>query len=505
MNSLLSLVLLLLALASSSVYGICLRITSPTGGYVISSGNGEAICFPNQFGPLAANYTLNIKTINNDDFVTNQPGDTLASNPVTFNVPFGYQPMMIIQCNNNAEGCQIEVSGNICLTSMSSRLVTSFSLIVIGGYDYYGVRAFNVSSQNLYVTTDFDQYKQCKSDVKTSTREGSAKWSTRFDFQYETKYIHKLGVKQFTLCLYKKKSIGSDSLVGQVSVDLYTLATGPVVHDLLLVAKGSLGVGRVQFRLEMVHITKLRINIDNFALSNLHNSLTSHHGDCTNYIEYSLNLNNTLKTPSIQGSLCPTWKSMIPITQKISLKDLVDSTIHFVFKQQKALKDTVVGHLKIPVINIFQFIEGDTKIMRSALLDLDNVKIADVQVTIQFNEIPQFAQLKDGQHTETGIHNAQPYFSGTSWTNPLVAAPVEKKTSSFLGNSASGGGGGNRPVRTKEEQAAILIQRTFRRHKKESYQKTVRKPSPTASPNVRPMLPAGWEASCYSSTLTNPI
>ncbi|EGG16719.1 WW domain-containing protein [Cavenderia fasciculata] len=413
-------------------------------------------------------------------------------------------------------------------------------------------------NRNLYATLDFDGFKQMKTDITTSTKEGKAAWSQRFDFQYETKYIHKLNMKHFKLNLYKKKSLSADSLVGSVLVDLYTLATGPIDHDILL-TKASMGVGRARFKLQMVHVSRIRINVDHIAITNLHKSITSGSSDCTNYLEYSLNNNHINSSPKIEGSLCPTWMNLPPISQIISLKDLVDSQLHFTFKE-KSLKDKTLGQLVLPIKNIFSFIEGDTKHINTWLVSMDNEKIADLFVKIQFNEIPQLAQMLEGIHTETGIQNGQPFFSGvplpkllgditnpvpqdiklpqgweskmdqfgrtyyvnhntrqTTWTNPLMSAPVEKKSGSFLlqqhGSSNNSNGNlashndavrknsksksnmssSNGGEKTKEEKAAILIQRTFRRHRKDVYTKTIRNPSQYRQPSQRPQLPSGWE------------
>ncbi|KYQ90235.1 WW domain-containing protein [Tieghemostelium lacteum] len=369
--------------------------------------------------------------------------------------------------------------------------------------------------RQLYVTGDFDSFKQFKTEVKKSSEDGSCTWhDVVLEFQYETKYIHKLDHKNFKLHVYKKKSIGSDTLLGSFNVDLYTLATGPIEHDVIF-SKGNLGVGRCQFKLEMLHITNVKINILTLFTADLK---TSSNHDATIYMEYSLNQNNILKMPAIQGSSCPSWLNSPPIAQNISLKELVDSDIVFKLKEQKSMsKDIVVGSLIIPIKSIFSFIEGDEKIVKSVLVDAtSNKSVADINVKIKFNDIPMFAQLRGGIHGEMGIKNPEPFFSGVPLPKLLgddsgkavsdqgIKLPqgweartdivgrtyyVDHNTKqstwiSPLSNQTSQSVMAQERIRSstytkptpRETKAAILIQRTYRKHKKDLYNKTIRNP-----------------------------
>jgi len=411
--------------------------------------------------------------------------------------------------------------------------------------DFFNINIHSLSishsrkKRNLYVVGNFDAYKQFKTEIKRSSGDGACQWNEfKLNFEYETKFIHKLDHKHFKLYLYKKKSLSADSLVGSFQVDLYTLATGPISHDVIF-SKGDLGVGRFQFKLEMSHTNHVKITLPSLYISNLISKSTN---DLVHYIEYSLNKNNLLKMPPIEGSTCPSWFNQVPIEQKVSLKDLVDSNICFTLKEQKSVsKDNILGELMLPIKSIFSFIEGDMKCVRSFLVNQKGEKVCDIAVKIQFNNIPQLSQMRGGIQTESGIRNAEPFFSGvplpklvgeinsqqqqqqdqpaiklpegwearydnfgrvfyidhntkqTTWISPLISSPVEKKRaeSSFTrlppGSPASSSHSSNsnsnspstpsksRPTRDKDE-AAKLIQRTFRKHKKEHYNKTVRNP-----------------------------
>eukprot|EP01132_Coremiostelium_polycephalum_P004014 gene4014-5017_t len=403
-------------------------------------------------------------------------------------------------------------------------------------------------NRNLYIQGDFDEFRQFKTDTSRSNHEGTCSWpSYKLEFEYETKYIHKLEHKKFVLSLYKKKSIGADTHIGTFILDLYTLATGPISHDVIF-SKGNTGVGRMQFKLEMSHISQVKINIMNLYISNLKLLKST---DITTYMEYYLNKNNILKMPPIEGSLCPSWFNIPSLSQLISLKELVDANLSLVLKEQKSVgKDVILGSLVIPIRSIFQFIDGDIRVIRSSLLDQSNTKMCDITIKLQFLNIPQLAQMNAGIHTESGIRNGEPFFSGvplprlegelgsehhdipklppgwesktdnfgrtyyidhntrqTTWTSPLLSNPIEKKRESQMlrgsggssANNSQGNLGGSKVYSSREERAAILIQRTYRKHKKESYQKTIRNPKKfrpvSMDPNEKQIekLPNGWE------------
>ncbi|KAF2071312.1 hypothetical protein CYY_007374 [Polysphondylium violaceum] len=397
--------------------------------------------------------------------------------------------------------------------------------------------------RSLYVVGDFDAYKQFKTELKKSSGEGECGWGEfKLNFEYQTKFIHKLDHKHFKLYLYKKKSLAADSLVGQFQVDLYTLATGPISHDVIF-TKGNLGVGRFQFKLEMSHVNKVRISIPSLYISNL---ISKSSNDLVHHMEYSLNKNNVLKMPQIEGSTCPSWFNQVPIEQQLSLKDLVDSNICFTLKEQRS-RDNNSGELLLPVKSIFSFIEGDMKCVKSFLVNVKGEKVCDITVKVQFNNIPQLSQMRGGIQTESGIRNAEPFFSGvplpklvgeisseqqvqnpnqqqqaiklpagwearydnfgrvfyidhntkqTTWISPLVSQPVENKkraevsASRLPGSNGSGNESGpstpvkSRPAPSKQDkdEAAKLIQKTFRKHKKEHYNKTVRNPKEFVTP-----------------------
>lgn len=54
------------------------------------------------------------------------------------------------------------------------------------------------------------------------------------EFFYETRYVNKLDKKLVKVDCYDFDRVGANDFIGTVSIDLHTLATGPVFHDCLM-------------------------------------------------------------------------------------------------------------------------------------------------------------------------------------------------------------------------------------------------------------------------------
>ena len=103
----------------------------------------------------------------------------------------------------------------------------------------------------MYVKIDFDSYKQFSSErVPTPKGGGAVQWEQQAAFFYRTKFRNKLRRKSLKIELWDSNSLSSDKLLGTTAVDLHTLATGPISHDLVLREAGK-PVGHVVFDLHM--------------------------------------------------------------------------------------------------------------------------------------------------------------------------------------------------------------------------------------------------------------
>ncbi len=83
---------------------------------------------------------------------------------------------------------------------------------------------------------------------------------------YETQYADKLHRKRVVLQVYSKNTIAADDLVGQVDVDLKTLATGPTAQDVQLWHDGK-PAGRLQFSAEMEEVGAITLFIKDLLVT----------------------------------------------------------------------------------------------------------------------------------------------------------------------------------------------------------------------------------------------
>ena len=123
-----------------------------------------------------------------------------------------------------------------------------------------GTTTFSVSVANLaatglgkldgplYLKLDFDSFKKFTTERLTAASE--VQWEQGSTFYYRTKFPNRLRRKSFSVQLWDANRLQSDKLLGEVKVDLHTLATGPRKHDLVVRDAGK-PVGHLLFDLGM--------------------------------------------------------------------------------------------------------------------------------------------------------------------------------------------------------------------------------------------------------------
>lgn len=122
----------------------------------------------------------------------------------------------------------------------------------------------NPNDKNFKFTLQFDNYRTIRSGVNAD----KAIWPTRSAlFVYETLYPHLLLSKLCKISLHAQHSF-----IGEASVDLLTLATGPSRVSLSLF-NGDVRVGRVSMRLVMNEVCQTTCRTLECKLVQLHDSL----------------------------------------------------------------------------------------------------------------------------------------------------------------------------------------------------------------------------------------
>lgn len=111
---------------------------------------------------------------------------------------------------------------------------------------------------------DFDSYFN-DTTTPTAPISDTIGWPNEFAFGYETEHVHALSSKKLTLKLYKSGWMGG-GLIGDCTVDLLTIATGPVEHR-LVARDGSLVRCELHFKVTMEQQSDLELVLQEAELS----------------------------------------------------------------------------------------------------------------------------------------------------------------------------------------------------------------------------------------------
>eukprot|EP00026_Physarum_polycephalum_P008456 Phypoly_transcript_08542.p1 GENE.Phypoly_transcript_08542~~Phypoly_transcript_08542.p1 ORF type:complete len:444 (+),score=72.23 Phypoly_transcript_08542:95-1426(+) len=139
--------------------------------------------------------------------------------------------------------------------------VEQFRVVLSG----FRVRELPTKRSKVFVLGNFDNFKQFKTDSTDNELYGGTWDKFEVQFHYETKYSDKLDKKNFELHVFKEKFF-SNGRIGSISVDLYTLACGPTHHDIMLLNKDNVSVGRIEFDCIFEHVANMVISLKDITL-----------------------------------------------------------------------------------------------------------------------------------------------------------------------------------------------------------------------------------------------
>lgn len=200
---------------------------------------------------------------------------------------------------------------------------------------------------------------------------------------------------------------------GSIVVDLFTLATGPINHD-MLITKNNESVGRLMFDLEMEHLTEMCIELRDLA---------AHHLECSGAssldpyaeISYTPDTSKTIhKTSVAKNTPDPNWADLKPFWTKVTLRDVVNSNLEVAVKDDRAFaKDPIIGKAFVSLRPYFTFMENEPKQFIAELTSPSNGQtVGTLTGLIIYRRQPQMGQMIGGKHTETGIRDAKPLYHG---------------------------------------------------------------------------------------------
>jgi hypothetical protein len=181
------------------------------------------------------------------------------------------------------------------------------------------------------------------------------------EFFYETRYVNKLDKKVSRRCTqgncelvrcvapplqvvkidcYDYDRVGSNDFIGTISIDLHTLATGPVFHDVLM-RDGGKPAGRLQFCCEFEMFSEVELTMKSVEVSGL-NATPGH--SCDPYLQYYFSASEKepekkdkdqpfsqlakgdgkkYKTPARLDTTSPSWEECEQMWFQATLREIV--------------------------------------------------------------------------------------------------------------------------------------------------------------------------------------
>jgi len=220
---------------------------------------------------------------------------------------------------------------------------------------------------------------------------------------------------------FTEKTKGSSPTLGTCAVDLWTIATGPVNHNLPLEVNGK-SVGRIGFSVEMVEYSDIICRFQDvsvlglkpiFGEDQLNSMLKFGYSKVWNQIEHGKL--KAIYSEIIENDFNPSWNDLPILKFKAPLNDMISQSIvlHVVHKTKN--KELVIGRCLLLFRSLVEGSGEDFK--EDDLIEFGGPlesKTSDIIIKghLTFRNLPHFAQMrpinpiKDAVNTEKGVIDA---------------------------------------------------------------------------------------------------
>lgn len=291
---------------------------------------------------------------------------------------------------------------------------------------------------------------------------GDVSWGYFWRHEYKIFSHRTLEQREVKLrCMLSKTEI-----YGTVSVDLYTIATGPVEHNLPITDFNGKVVGRLNFFVEMNQVSNIAVIFREIKLRHL----KPHGKECNPYLKYAY----SKVWPSVQdgkikacysipqqNTTDPCWTDLPELRFEASLRELLLESIVLHVTHHGKLTNTTLGRCNLlfrTLVDNGKTFKDEDLISFKGPLKVEN---AEIEGTLVFKFLPKFAQMKavnlvrKAIHTEKGIFDAvpllpnlpQPKISVTLTEDPSALPVTFSKARGKKAMSYSD----EKPIKEKEE------------------------------------------------------
>mmetsp|Transcript_4127 Transcript_4127/g.9687 ORF Transcript_4127/g.9687 Transcript_4127/m.9687 type:complete len:688 (-) Transcript_4127:244-2307(-) len=277
----------------------------------------------------------------------------------------------------------------------------------------YTVRIYDVSCEDLvgkdrggksdpYCKFDFDKYRKFNTEVVRKSL--NPRFKTDESFNYATQYADRLYRKNLVVTVQDKDFWGKDYL-GTAKVDLHTILTGPVDHNLAILDKGE-PAGRIKFKVEMTEMVHFKIFFKSACINNLPRingrepsvKLTF----TTNKPEHKLNV----ESQQVRG--CdPEFHRTEQLRFTTNLRDLMYTNLHI------GVVDSELGEIGSAKLEFQSHINtsGDNVTwslpIRFTHPACTTNTSAKLEATVYYKDFPTMAHMIGGEHNDNGIVDSQ--------------------------------------------------------------------------------------------------
>ena len=215
-------------------------------------------------------------------------------------------------------------------------------------------------------------------------------------------------------CLVKVKDHekwGKDELIGNVTVDLHTIATGPIRHILPLRDGGAVR-GEVCFSIEMQELADLEVHLKNVefdgdaldALGLMRDNFQLHYGLAVGDAQGDSALTNATAPGTARY-----WPYMdVLYCRGVTAQQLYNAELHFMVCEEGRFgkRGEDIAQAIVRVSQVLSFEPGASTDFQAPVMPVSGGPSGLLSGTVRFTAVPTFVQMLGGWHADDGIHNA---------------------------------------------------------------------------------------------------
>ncbi|CEL93571.1 unnamed protein product [Vitrella brassicaformis CCMP3155] len=238
-----------------------------------------------------------------------------------------------------------------------------------------------------YLKIDFDNFKLFKTDKEV--RNLNPQWGFQKRFTYRTKFLDKLQRKRLKISCYDHNMVGGADFIGETSVDLFTLATGPRYYTLTLKDQQK-PAGTLKFICVMKMMSEVTVSTNNLSLT-----LKGQPAGAAIHV-----------FPSMEGTLQAQhpyspdgkWSDPKSMTFETTLWDLVgpEENEHLRF-QVLDQQEQLLGEA---VVSFCEYFKMDGAVSFQVPVRHNNAVVGELTGEIEYSNCPKYAQLAGGSYQD---------------------------------------------------------------------------------------------------------